>query len=134
MVNEILLQAAKDGNVSQMRIKRPAPVGLVQLRPEGLALLQDVEHIAQHFQHRAIGFRAHGRGARVIIHAGHLAEQLSGAKFGDRMVIGQVHRCVNRNRAPVGFVFPAVFLASGEPAGEFARQAREETSGSALRP
>ena len=113
MVDEILPEAAKDGDVAQMRIERAAPVGFVELRAERLALLQDVENVAQHLEHHAIGFGAHGRGPRVIIHAGHFAEQFARPEFGDGMVVGEVDRGVDRNRAPVRFVFAAVFLARG---------------------
>ena len=113
--------------------RRAAPVGFVELRPERLALLQDVENVAQHLKHHAIGFRAHGRGPRVIIHAGHFAEEFARPEFGDGMVVRQVDRCVDRNRAPVRFVFAAVFLARGEAARELARQPREKAARAALR-
>ena len=116
-----------------MRIERAAPVGFVKLRPERLTLLQDVENVAQHLEHHAIGFRAHGRGARIIIHARHFTEQLARPKFGDRMVVSQVDRGVDRNRAAVRFVLAAVFLARRQPARELARQPREKAARAALR-
>ncbi len=116
-----------------MGVQRPAAIGLVKLRTEGLALLQYVENVAQHLKHRAIGFGAHRGGARVIIHTCHFAEEFAGAKFRDGMVVGQVHGSVDGNRSAIRFFVAAIFLACGEAARELASQLPEKSAGAALR-
>ena len=110
VVDEILREAAKNRNIAQVRIERAPAIGLVQLRAKGFAFLQDVENVAQHLEHGAIGFRAHRCGARIIIHAGHFAEEFARAELRDGMVVGQIDGRVDRNRPAVVFFFAAIFL------------------------
>src|ERR1700728_4053669 len=44
----------------------------------------------------------------------------TGAELGDRIVVAQVHRCVDGNPALVGFFVAAVAAALGEGAGRLA--------------
>jgi hypothetical protein len=133
VVDEILREAAENRDVSQVGVERPPAVGLVELRAEWLALLQDVEDVAQHLEHRAIGLGAHRCGAWVIIHASHFAEEFTGAKFRDGVVVGQVHRSIDGNRSAVYFLFAAVFLARGKTARKLAGQPPEKSARAALR-
>ena len=112
-----------------MRIERADAIVALQLRAEGLVALQDVEHVAQHFQHHAIGLRPHRGRARVIAHAGHLAEEVAGSQFGDGVVVGQIDRGINRDERPVGFFAAAVLLARRQHAFEPA----EKSAAAALR-
>src|SRR2546425_12445125 len=64
----------KHGHAAQMIFESPAAIGLVQLRAERFVLEHDVENIAEHFKSYDVGFRYNSGGARIKIHAGHLAE------------------------------------------------------------
>jgi len=76
---------AKDRHVAQVGIKRTHAIGLVPVERGRVCSSADVEDIAQHFDHRAIGFGAHRCRARIVIHAGHFAEEFARTKLGDRM-------------------------------------------------
>jgi len=85
-------------------------------------LLHDVENIAQHFVRDDIGFRAHGCGARVEIHAGHFAEEIAGAELGDRVAVGEIDGGVDRNDAVARF--PAfIFFAPNQRTFQFFEKA-----------
>src|ERR1035438_8419505 len=74
MVDEVLSQRRQHWNAAQVRIQRALLIGTVQLFAEILVPLHDVENIAQHLEHCAIGLRTHCRRARVVTHASHLAK------------------------------------------------------------
>ncbi len=121
-VDEFVRQFREHRNRAQMGIERALAVRLIQLRAESLVALHDVQHVAQHFQHRAIGFRAHRRRARIQAHAGHFAEQVAGTQLGDRIVVIQVHRRIDVNPVLRGFFFALVVLALRQLAGKFAQK------------
>src|SRR5215831_21026872 len=106
-----------------MIFKRPAPVVLVNLRAERFVLLHDVEHVAQHLVRHDIGFRAHGSGPRVEVHAGHFTEQIAGAKLGDWVSVSEVNGSINGNGAVVRFLGTLVLLAADERTGEALEEA-----------
>ena len=72
------------GTPRRCESERARAVVALQLRAESFVPLQDVEHVAQHFEHHAVGLRPHRRRARIVVHASHLAEEFAGPKFGDR--------------------------------------------------
>ncbi len=96
-VDEVLRQRREHGHAAQMVVERALAIVGVQLRLEGLVALDDVEHVAQHLKHHAIGSRAHRGRARIQAHAGHLAEQVAWNQRSDRMIVGQIHRSVDRD-------------------------------------
>ena len=51
---------------------------LLDFSAKRFVALDHVEHVAQHFEHRAVGFGADRGRARVEAHAGHFAEELEG--------------------------------------------------------
>ena len=123
-----LRERSEDRNAAQMRIERAGAIVAFQLRAERLVALQDVEHVAQHFQHHAIGLRAYGRRARVVTHAGHFAEHFAGIQFGDGFVVRQIDRSIDGNEWAVGLL-----RCDGPPrADEQAFQFAEESFAAAL--
>ena len=100
--DEVRRERRQHGNALQVRIQRALLVGALQLLAEALVALHDVEHVAQHLEHGAVGFRAHSSRPRIVAHAGHLAEELALTELGDRLVHRQVDVGINRDgRAPV---------------------------------
>src|SRR5262249_17097485 len=95
---------------------------------EGFVLLHDVEDIAQHFVRHDIGFRAHGGGARIEIHAGHFAEEITGTQFSDRISVSEIDGSINGNGAVVRFLGALVLLTRNQRT----REALEEAGGAAL--
>ena len=133
MIDKILRKPAKNRHIAQMGIQRPLAVGLIELRAKRLALLQHVKDVAQHLQHRAIGFSTHRGRARIIIHARHFAKKLAGSKFGNGMVVRQVHWRIDGNRPPVHLLLAPVFVPGGQTACELAGQPPEKSSRPAAR-
>ena len=74
-----LVKDAKTGTLRRCESSARVAVIALQLCAEGFVALQNVEHVAQHFKHHAIGLCPHRRRPRVITHAGHFAEQVARA-------------------------------------------------------
>ena len=79
VIDEVRREWRQHRNAAQVRFQRALPVCSVQLIAKGLVALHDVEHVAQHLEHRAVGRRAHRGRTRVKAHAGHFAEQIARA-------------------------------------------------------
>src|ERR1700687_5356595 len=71
MVDEVLGERFEYRHAAQVRVERAGAVVALQLRTEGFVALQDVEYVAQHFEHYTIGPCAYRRRPRVIAHASH---------------------------------------------------------------
>ncbi len=69
------------------------------------------------------GFRAHGCGARVEIHAGHFAEEIAGAEFGDGVAVGEIDGGVDRNGAVARFSHAFIFFAADQRTFQFFEKA-----------
>ena len=101
----------KDGNAAQVRVERAAAVVALQLRAKVLVALQDVEHVAQHFQHHAVGLGAHRGRARVISSCTSFRRTCRRAKFSDRACrSGKIHRGVDGNERRSASSLAVVFL------------------------
>ena len=74
MVQEVVGDFGENGDAPQMIAERAFTVGAVESFFERLVPLQNVEHVAIHLVHRAVGQGAHRCRARVKTHAGHFAE------------------------------------------------------------
>src|SRR4029077_8923812 len=95
-----------------------AAVGLVELPAESFVLQHDIEDVAQHFECDNIGFRDHRGGARIKIHAGHLAEEIAGAEFGDRIAISEIDGGVYGNGSVSHLLLALVLFTRDESAGQ----------------
>ena len=115
-VDEILRERSEHRDAAQMIFQRAFAVVGVQLRFECFVALDDVEHVAQHLEHDAIGCGADRGGARIQAHARHFAEQIAGVERRDGIVVGQIHGSVDGNGAARSFFFAALLLAS-QPTG-----------------
>src|ERR1700674_3648290 len=111
-----------------MVFESAAAIGLVELPAKSFVLQHDVEDVAQHFECDDIGFRLHGRGARIKIHAGHFAEEIAGAEFGDWIAVSEIDGGVDGNGSVSHFLVALVFFTCDERAGK----SLEETSCAAL--
>src|SRR5688572_369504 len=120
IVDEVGRQPGKHRNTLQMILERATPVGIVEPRTERLVLLQNIEHVPQHLERRAVGRRAHRGGARMETHARHLAEQITRAEPRDRVVVRQIDRRVDRNPALAGFFRPYMLVAVCKHAADLA--------------
>ena len=81
-----------------MSLQRANAVIRIELGPERLILLQNVENVAQHLQANGVLGRNYCCAARIEAHAGHFAEEIAGAKFGDgRPITGEIVRQVIRD-------------------------------------
>src|SRR6267142_1799048 len=129
VLDEIRRKIGEHWDPAKMIFESAAAVGLVELRAEGFVLKHDVENVAQHFERDDIGFRDHGGGARIEIHARHFAEEIARTKFGDGVAVRKVDRRVDGNGSVACFFLALVFFARNESAGE----AFDESFGSALR-
>jgi len=58
MVDEVGSQRGEQRHAAQVRIERALAVVAIELLPEGFVALHNVEHVAQHLEHGAIGFGA----------------------------------------------------------------------------
>ena len=72
-----------------MRVERAGAIVAFELSAERLVALQDVEHVAQHLEHDAVGLGADRGRARIVAHARHLAEEVAGVEFGDGLSYGK---------------------------------------------
>ncbi len=79
-VDELGRQRGEHRDAAQMVVERALAIVGVELRLERLVALHDVEDVAQHLEHHAIGGSAHRGRARIQAHAGHFAEQIAGAE------------------------------------------------------
>src|SRR5579871_3662613 len=85
------------GNVTQLRRQGALAVILVHPGAEGFVALQDIQNVAQHLQHHAIGLGAHGCRAWILVHTSHFAEQVARFQLGDRIAVGQVYGSIDGN-------------------------------------
>ncbi len=76
-VDESLCERCEHGHAAQMIFERALLIIRIELGFERLVALDDVQHVAQHFEHHAVGGRPHCRRARVQAHACHFAEQIA---------------------------------------------------------
>src|SRR5271155_1835348 len=120
--DEFIRQLRKYRNGAQMGVQGALPVRLIQPCAESFVALHDVQHVAQHFQRRAIRFRADRRRARIQAHASHFAEQVARAQHGHRIVVIQVHWRINVNPVLRSFFFARVVLALSQLAGKFSQK------------
>src|SRR5271156_1753263 len=120
--DEFIRQFREYRNRAQMGVQGALPVRLIQPRAESFIALHDVQHVAEHFQRRAIRFRADRRRARIQAHASHFAEQVARAQHGHRIVVIQVHRRINVNPVLRSFFFARVVLALRQLAGKFSQK------------
>ena len=118
MVDEAGGELREHRHAAEMGFQGATAIILVELRAEGFVLHHDVEDIAQHFKGDDIGLGAHGGGARVEIHAGHFAEKIAGAEFGDGIAVGEIDGSVDGNGAIGSFFVALVFFTTDENAGE----------------
>ena len=117
--DEILVERGEDRDAEQMGAQCAGAVVAVELLAEGLVLLHHVEHVAQHLEHDAVGLGADRRRARIEAHAGHFAEEIAGAEFGDGIVVGQVDRGVDGDEGAIaGFAFALFFFLREQLAGD----------------
>ena len=82
----------EDRHAAQVDLERARAVVAFELRAERLVALQDVEHVAQHLQHHAIGLGAHGGRARIESSCRSSRRTGRRTEFGDRIVVGQDRR------------------------------------------
>src|SRR5450755_4109365 len=122
-VDEIRRQGLEHRNAAQLVFQGALLVVRIQLRFEGLVALDDIQHVAQHFQHHAIRGRAYSCRARIQAHAGHFAEQIARPQRSHRIIVRQIYRSINRDSAPLAFLFPPLLRTAGQAAGEFAEEA-----------
>ena len=94
----------------------------VQLRLQRLVALDDVQHVAQHFEHHAVGGGAHSGRARIQIHAGHFAKQIAWAECRDGIVVRQIDRGIDGNAGARSFFFATLLAASSQAAGQPAQK------------
>jgi len=118
VIDEVEGEFREHGDAAEMGFQGAAAVILVELRAERFVLHHDVEDVAQHFKREDIGFGAHGGRARIEIHAGHFAEEITGAEFGDGIAVGEIDGSVDGDGAVAGFLVTLVFFAADENAGE----------------
>ncbi len=71
----------------------------------------DVQHVPQHFERGTVGLGPHCGRARIIVHAGHFAEQVASLELAYRIVVGQVDRRINRNEIRFA-ILPRPLLAA----------------------
>src|SRR4029077_10369538 len=123
VIDEVFGQGGKNWDAAQMRVERPSAIIPLQLTPESLVALQDVEHVPQHFQHDAIALGSHSGRPRIVAHARHLTEQIARAQLRDGMVIGKINRRVDRDVRPVGLFTAAMLHSRCEHALQLAEEA-----------
>ena len=112
-----------------MAIESALAIRLIERGAEILVALHDVQHVAEHFEHRAIRLGADGGRTGIKAHAGHFAEEIAGAEFGDWIVVREIDWRIDVNESLI-----CVFLALVFPArDQLARQFAEEASRAALR-
>src|SRR6266478_4453599 len=128
VLDEIRRKIGEHWDAAKMIFESAAAVGLVELRAEGFVLEHDVENVAQHFKSDDIGFRDHGGGAGIEIHARHFAKEIAGTKFGDGVAIGKIYGGIDGNSSVPRFLFAFVFFARDNRV----REPLEESFGTAL--
>ena len=128
--NEVLRHRRQHRHAPEMCLERALAVVGLELRPERLVLLQDVEDVPQHLQDDDLGLRADGGRPRMKAHARHLAEELPCAQLGERPVVWKIDRRVDRDE-PADALFGARVL---DAARELAADAADPSGRPAARP
>src|ERR1700690_2143823 len=127
--DEFVGEPCKNGHAAQGAIEGSLAVRLVKRRAKILVALHDVEHVAQHFEHRAIRLGADSGGTRIQTHARHFAEEVSGAQLSNRIFVGEIHRRVNVDVALIRVFFAFIGFARGELTGELAEKSTRAALG-----
>src|SRR5256886_538146 len=99
VVDEVLADVGEHRHAAQVRGQGPLAVAPLQLGLERAVLLQHVEHVPQHLEDLGVLEGPDRRGSRIHRQAGHLAEQLVASELGDRIVVLEGHRRVDRDEA-----------------------------------
>src|SRR4029077_8708069 len=121
-VDKIISQTGKDRYGAEVAIESALAVGAIELRAETLVALHDVENVAQHLEHRAIGLSLNGGRARIQTHARHFSAEVAGTERCDGVVVTQIKRCVDVNPMLVFFFIARIVLTLRYPAGKFAKE------------
>jgi hypothetical protein len=103
-------------DAAQVVLDGVAAVALVEQRPRLLVALEDVEDVAVELQQGAVLGGPHRGGARVVAHAGHLAEEVAGLQRGHRVVVVQRHRRVDGDVLRLALLVPVVLVARRQEA------------------
>src|ERR1700757_5022205 len=96
-----------------MSLQRANAVIRIELGPERLILLQNVENVAQHLQANGVLGRNYCCAARIEAHAGHFAEEIAGMKLRYWMVVFEVDRSIDLYVFASGIFFFALMFLSG---------------------
>ena len=123
VIDEVFGERREDRDAAEMRVEGAGPIVAFELSAERLVALQDVEHVAQHLEHDAVGFGANRGRARIVAHARHLAEEVAGIQLGDGIVVGQVNGSIDRDEGTRGFFTTLVVFPGSQDAFEAAEEA-----------
>ncbi len=129
VVDEVFCERREDGNAAQMRVERAGAIVAFELSAERLVALQDVEHVAQHLEHDAVGLGANRGRARVVAHARHLAEEVARVEFRDGVVVRQVDGGIDGDEGATGFFAALVIFPGGQDAFQATEKSFTRTSG-----
>src|ERR1700722_17763014 len=70
-VEKIISQTREDQLCAEVAIESAFTVGAIELRAEAFVALHDVEDVAEHLEHRALGLSLNRGRARIQTHARH---------------------------------------------------------------
>src|SRR5439155_18302727 len=101
----------------------PLAVHRLELCSRRLAPLENVEHVAEHFEHRTIVRGLHRGGARIRAHAGHFAEVVPGGKGGNWVVVVEGNWGVDMDKPGTALFVAIVLVAILQAADEAANEA-----------